>query len=155
MFSAVHIMILALLASLMAIAFPARAATPMLSGECVILLHGMGRTSYSMRKLERSLTQTGYDVLNINYPATEPRGTRVTRQELNPYPDSYDRREDPRGRTYYWIHSIQKRVPTQGGEGDIPTDAWAVEQGYVSITPLQRDLTDRASLDDLRQSFTD
>ena len=92
---------------------------------------------------------------NINVPAraaTTIKGTVVTRQEGVPWVDSFDRREDPRGRTYYWIkgtpeRNYKKRPITENGH--IPTDAHAVREGYVSVTPLQRDLTNHHMLADL------
>ena len=86
-------------------------------------------------------------VFNVNIPACRSssiKGVKITRQEDTPYEDSFERREDPRGRTYYWIKGSPEvnYTPTSGdGKGPIPTDAWAVNQGYVSITPLLRDLT--------------
>lgn len=42
---------------------------PALAGDCVVLLHGLGRTSHSMAQLEKSLLNGGYDVVNDNYPS--------------------------------------------------------------------------------------
>jgi len=41
------------------------------TSDCVILLHGLGRTSHSMKKLEKSLSFQGYRVINLNYPSTK------------------------------------------------------------------------------------
>ncbi len=41
------------------------------SGECVVLLHGMARSSDSMEKMQLALTKTGYHVVNLNYPSTD------------------------------------------------------------------------------------
>src|SRR5262245_54238138 len=92
---------------------------------------------------------------NINVPSrdvTALKGTVVTRQEEVPWQDSFDRREDPRGRTYYWIkgtpeRNYKERPITENGY--IPTDAHAVREGFVSVTPLQRDLTNHHLLADL------
>ncbi|HFD92144.1 MAG TPA: alpha/beta fold hydrolase [Gammaproteobacteria bacterium] len=46
---------------------PAAAATP--AGECVVLLHGLGRTSSSMESLEEALREAGYRTANIDYPS--------------------------------------------------------------------------------------
>ncbi len=78
-------------------------------------------------------------VLNVNVPygpLSEMRGFRITRQGLRIYRDELVRRLDPRGKPYYWI----------GGEAPIGveepgTDYGAVLAGYVSITPIQLDLT--------------
>jgi 5'-nucleotidase len=78
-------------------------------------------------------------VLNVNVPygpLAEMKGFRITRQGLRIYRDELVRRLDPRGRPYYWI----------GGEAPIGveepgTDYGALLAGYVSVTPLQLDLT--------------
>jgi 5'-nucleotidase len=78
-------------------------------------------------------------LLNVNIPAL-PRdqihGMLVTRQGTRIYRDQLLRREDPRGRPYYWIGGdAPTGVPEPG------TDFGALESGYVSITPVQLDLT--------------
>lgn len=77
--------------------------------------------------------------LNVNVPYCdlgEMRGVVVTRQGLRVYRDALVRREDPRGRPYYWIGG---EAPT--GVAEEGTDFWALRQGFVSVTPLQLDLT--------------
>jgi 5'-nucleotidase len=87
-------------------------------------------------------------LLNVNVPylpLSELKGIRVTRQGLRVYRDKLDAREDPRGRPYYWIGGdYPTGVPDEG------TDFGAVERGYVSVTPLQLDLTDRSRLDEIK-----
>jgi 5'-nucleotidase len=81
----------------------------------------------------------GGTLLNVNIPnrpLDEIRGYRITRQGLRVYRDRLDRRTDPRGKPYYWIGGDS---PTGIPEHD--TDIGALEDGYVSITPLQLDLT--------------
>jgi 5'-nucleotidase len=84
-------------------------------------------------------------VLNVNIPrldAGPPRGVRVVRQSTLPWTDAYDRRTDPRGRTYFWLTGEVDRAV---GE-EIDTDLGALRAGYVTVTPLQYDLTERAQL---------
>ena len=69
-------------------------------------------------------------------PLDALRGVAVTRQGLRVYRDALVRREDPRGRPYYWIGG---EAPT--GVAEEGTDFWALANGYVSVTPLQLDLT--------------
>ncbi|MFW6097188.1 MAG: 5'/3'-nucleotidase SurE [Chloroflexota bacterium] len=86
-------------------------------------------------------------LLNVNIPyrpTSELKGIRITRQGLRVYRDKLVKRVDPRGRPYYWIGG---EWPT--GVPDEGTDIGTVEDGYVSITPLQLDLTDRRRLDQL------
>ncbi len=78
-------------------------------------------------------------LLNVNVPylpANEIRGILNTRQGLRVYRDRLDKRQDPRGRDYYWIGGD---FPT--GKPEKGTDIGALAEGYVSITPLQLDLT--------------
>jgi 5'-nucleotidase len=87
-------------------------------------------------------------LLNVNVPClpeSEIRGIRLTRQGLRVYRDLLVRRQDPRGRPYYWIGGeAPTGVPEEG------TDFGALEDGFVSITPLHLDLTAYRALEDLR-----
>lgn len=81
-------------------------------------------------------------VLNVNVPygpIDEFKGFSVTRQGMRIYRDELVRRMDPRGKPYYWIGG---KVPT--GVEEPGTDVGALFSGYVSITPLQLDLTSQA-----------
>lgn len=87
-------------------------------------------------------------LLNVNVPfllETEIKGWQLTRQGLRVYKDQLDRRVDPRGRPYFWIGG---EAPT--GVPEAGTDFGALHQGYISITPLQLDLTDYKTLAKLR-----
>jgi 5'-nucleotidase len=87
--------------------------------------------------LRHHLTPGLFLNVNIPYlPLDQIRGTRITRQGLRVYRDRLDRRVDPRGRPYYWIGGD---APT--GTPEEGTDIGALSNGYVSITPLQLDLT--------------
>jgi 5'-nucleotidase len=55
--------------------------------------------------------------------------------------------EDPRGRRHFWFTI----VPIEAVE--VGTDRWAVENGYISVTPLQLDLTDHADLERLKAEY--
>lgn len=78
-------------------------------------------------------------LLNINVPylsLDEIKGFSITRQGLRVYRDELIRREDPRGRPYYWIGGDSPTgVPEEG------TDIGALSEGFVSITPISLDLT--------------
>lgn len=87
-------------------------------------------------------------LLNVNVPymkENELKGFMVTRQGLRVYRDALVRREDPRGRPYYYIGG---EAPT--GVPESGTDFGALGEGYVSITPLQLDLTARQALESMR-----
>ena len=77
-------------------------------------------------------------LLNVNFPATRPKGLRVTRLSTHHFEDTVVERLDPEGRPYYWI------AGRPVGEEEEGTDLWAVRQGYVSVTPVSLDFTDYA-----------
>lgn len=87
-------------------------------------------------------------LLNINVPnlpESEIRGSMVTRLGLRIYRDVLVSREDPRGHPYYWIGGD---APT--GVPDEGTDFGALAGNYISICPLQLDLTAYRSLETIR-----
>ncbi len=111
------------------------------------------RAAADARKVIEKLISGGIPettTYNVNLPKQKPKGVRVAVQEHQPYPDFYERREDPRGRTYYWLCGNPEKnlTPSQNGNGKIPTDAWTVSQGYIAVTPLVRDLTHHAAIGD-------
>ena len=79
-------------------------------------------------------------MLNVNIPHLpwhQVKGVRITRLGSRTYRDTLVRKTDPRGRDYYWI----------GGEdpvweGRAGSDFKAVEEGFISVTPMRLDLTD-------------
>jgi 5'-nucleotidase len=79
-------------------------------------------------------------LINVNFPAKPPRGTRWTRQSVRHYDGKVVPANDPMGRTHYWFTVVPLEATEEG------TDRWAVEQGYVSMTPLRLDLTDHDEL---------
>jgi 5'-nucleotidase len=84
-------------------------------------------------------------VVNINVPylkEDELKGYMITRQGLRVYRDILDTRSDPRGKPYYWIGG---EAPT--GVDEPGTDFGALKAGFVSITPLQLDLTNYKAMD--------
>ncbi|MCS6907118.1 MAG: 5'/3'-nucleotidase SurE [Anaerolineales bacterium] len=87
--------------------------------------------------LEKGLPQGVFLNVNIPYlPLEQIKGFRITRQGLRVYRDALEQRIDPRGQPYYWIGGeAPTAIPEEG------TDYEAIANGYVSITPLQLDLT--------------
>jgi len=84
---------------------------------------------------------------NIPYlPLDEIKGFRITRQGERIYQDELITREDPFGRPYYWIGGEH---PT--GKMISDTDFGAINEGYVSITPLQLDMTARSEMARLKK----
>lgn len=88
-------------------------------------------------------------LLNVNVPylpVAELKGYRISRQGLRIYRDELVKREDPRGKPYYWIGG---EAPT--GVDEEGTDFGDLKAGYVSITPIQLDLTAHAMIDNIRK----
>lgn len=82
--------------------------------------------------------------LSVNVPDTpydELKGVAITRMGRRDYHDEIVERHDPRGGVYYWIGGDEPSHVRESG-----TDFEAIEQGKVSITPLQRDITHHAVL---------
>src|SRR6476619_7605422 len=104
------------------------------------------RGDYDFRFAARAAAQMGGSILrrplpprtflNINVPRGEPKGFRVTVQAKRNHVTSVAERHDPKGRPYYWIEEGQNEW-----EPHDRSDYQAVRDGYVSITPLQPDLT--------------
>ena len=86
--------------------------------------------------LEKGLPE-GVDLLNVNVPARPNGKIAVTRLARRMYIVSVEKRLDPRGRDYYWIHGDEVEDAEEG------TDIHALRLGYVSVTPLSIDLTAR------------
>jgi 5'-nucleotidase len=75
--------------------------------------------------------------ININVPAGIPTGLRVTTQAKRNHVTKIDARTDPRGNPYYWIEEALDEYHPDSGRSDHE----AVKEGYVSVTPLQPDMT--------------
>lgn len=80
-------------------------------------------------------------LLNVNLPPS-PRGMTWARQAVRHYDGRIVPGEDPMGRRHYWFTVVPIEETEPG------TDLWAMERGYISITPLTLDLT---ALDDLER----
>lgn len=77
-------------------------------------------------------------LLNINIPhGIEPKGIKITKLGFRRYINVFDKRTDPRGQTYYWMAG----EPQDLDENDPETDVYAVNNGYISVTPIQVDVT--------------
>jgi len=89
-------------------------------------------------------------LLNINIPGTEQsnwRGVRITKLGKSKYENTFENRKTPFGKEYYWISG------TLVFDDEADTDLKAVQDGYISITPLHGDLTDYKKIERLRTSF--
>jgi len=79
-------------------------------------------------------------LVNVNFPDEPPKGLKWTRQSVRHYDGKVVPGEDPMGRKHFWFTVITIEQMEEG------TDRWAVEKGYVSITPLRLDLTNEKEL---------
>jgi len=78
-------------------------------------------------------------VLNVNIPnvpKNELKGIKICRQARANWVEEFDKRTNPQGRVYYWLTG--KFVNLDHGED---TDEWALKNGYISVVPVQFDLT--------------
>ncbi len=92
-------------------------------------------------------------LLNVNIPAVshqEIAGTRLTRQGLRRYIEQFEKRFDPRGKSYYWLAGeVIEEIPqpqAKDAAANIPTDIEAIRENYVTVTPLEFDLTHANSI---------
>jgi 5'-nucleotidase len=96
------------------------------------------------RVLELLLPARELPLVNVNFPAGPPQGLRWARQSVRHYDGHVVPGVDPMGRRHFWF-SIK---PIEAADED--SDRWAVEHGYVSMTPLRLDLTNEAELETAR-----
>ena len=94
------------------------------------------------RFLEAELPEDQAPLLSVNFPSGEPKGLRATILGKRHYAEGVDVRKDPRGREYYWIGGPGgvRHEPLEGSDTD------AIDEGYVSITPLVLGATHPAHL---------
>jgi len=96
--------------------------------------------------LERGLPHD--TLLNVNVPdlpLDRIKGVRVVRQGRARFQETFLKRADPRGKTYYWMDGA--KVPLD----EIDTDGVLLHEGYATVTPICLDFTHHALLDELRK----
>jgi len=99
-------------------------------------------------------------LLNVNVPAVEAEaiaGVAITRQGIRRYIDVFEKRIDPRGKTYYWLAGelLEEVEDSSDFAKMIPTDVQANRQNYITITPLQYNLTASKGLESLKEWATE
>jgi 5'-nucleotidase len=114
---------------------------------------GEGMSFHVAAKFARELAEWILDnglpkntLLNVNVPLHKPVGVRLTRLGVRRYTEGVIEEKDPRGRQIFWIgggRPVWEAIPD--------TDFHEVAEGYVSVTPLHLDMTDRKSLEGLRE----
>jgi len=99
-------------------------------------------------KIARQITERAivdglpdWTLLNVNIPIGEPKGVRVTKQGFKEARPVISELIDPRGKPYYWIGEVREGFRAEGG-----TDFEAIDEGFVSVTPMRSDLTNHAAI---------
>ncbi len=87
-----------------------------------------------------------WTLLNVNVPKGVPKGIRVTKQGFKSARPVISEHIDPRGKPYYWIGEVREGFRAKGGT----TDFEAVDEGFVSVTPMRSDLTNHSALQMLK-----
>lgn len=85
-----------------------------------------------------------FTLVNVNVPNGVPKGIRVTKQGFKDARPLISEHIDPRGKPYYWIGEVREGFRAEGG-----TDFEAIDEGYVSVTPMRADMTHYAVMEDL------
>jgi 5'-nucleotidase len=93
--------------------------------------------------LDLLLKKPAFGLLNVNFPP-HPQGIRWTRQSVRHYDGTVVPGNDPHGNRIFWC-TVTPMEPAEEG-----TDRHAVDQGFISITPLRLDLTDFKELERLQ-----
>ena len=90
-------------------------------------------------------------LLNVNIPKghlEDMKGIKICRQAYAKYDESFDERMDPNGKKYYWLTG--EFINHDKG---IDTDVWALEHNYVSVVPVQFDLTNYTLKKELEKTW--
>lgn len=90
--------------------------------------------------LDVLIREPDLQLVNVNFPLAEPKGIRWTRQSVRHYDGEVVPGKDPMGRSHYWF-IVKPLEPI-----DETSDRWAVENGFIALTPLQVDLTNESQL---------
>ena len=93
--------------------------------------------------IRQLLTEPTLPLVNVNLPQN-PKGIRWTHQSVRSYSGKVVAGEDPMGRKHYWFSAVPLTSPDEN------SDRWAVENGYVSLTPIRLGLTDEERLKEMQ-----
>lgn len=110
-------------------------------------------SAYFIKKLledQRELLNSKDGLLNINLPGTDEdcwKGIRSTKLGKSVYRNTFENRKAPFGKEYFWI------TGTVEFEDEKDTDLKAIQEGYISITPLHSDLTDYEKVKKINNKF--
>ncbi len=110
--------------------------------------HDFTESAKVAREVTRKAIENGIPdgtLVNVNVPKGVPLGIRVTKQGFKTAKPIISEHTDPRGKLYYWIGEERVGFRAEGG-----TDFEAIDQGFVSVTPMRSDLTNHAALDSMK-----
>lgn len=113
-----------------------------------------GAREYSRKIAERMLSKKAdrHLCLNVNIPkgdASLIKGVKVCKQAYAKYDEDFQERKDPGGKKYYWLTGV-----FQNFDKSKDTDVWALEHNYVSVVPVQYDLTNYALKSKIEKDYT-
>lgn len=108
------------------------------------------RLSGSIRRMVSRVLSEGLPYrtyLNVNFPdVSEFKGTRICKMGMGDWINEWVECEDPRGGRYYWMAGSYENYNRE----DTTTDSWALEHGYIAVTPITLDLTAYSAFDQLK-----
>lgn len=87
-------------------------------------------------------------ILNVNIPSGEIKGTKITRLGERKYDNVLEERFSPYGKRYFWIGGKIKEL-----KQEIDSDIIAIEEGYITITPINIDMTNNEKIDRLKNEL--
>lgn len=104
------------------------------------------KVAYKMTKKALEDGLPAGTLLNVNVPKGVPKGFKITKQGFKNARPVITEHIDPRGKNYYWIGEVREGFHAEGG-----TDFEAIEEGFVSVTPMRSDLTNHDAIEELRE----
>jgi 5'-nucleotidase len=111
-------------------------------------------SKYYIKKIVENVLakeQEKHFLLNVNIPAVpqnEIKGVKICKQAYAKYEEDFDERKDPQGKKYYWLTGQFVNFDKAKD-----TDVWALQNNYVSIVPIQFDLTNYALKKQLEKNW--
>lgn len=87
-------------------------------------------------------------ILNVNIPNKEVKGTKITRLGERKYENLLDERVSPYGKRYFWIGGKVKELKQEPN-----SDITAIEEGYITITPINIDMTNNKKIELLKNEL--
>ncbi len=100
-------------------------------------------------------------LFNVNIPnllEDQIKGVKFCRQDVLPYQDAFERRTDPRGRVYFWLKEEILHPDAdapRNGHAAFPPDQPQLKQGWITVTPIQLEVTDYERLQGLKDLTID